>query len=167
MDEDINAIMEQLDQGIDINQETVKGLHEMEVQLHAISAIAAHFMQEGEWVEVLTDVSELIWDMLVALKMQEDGELHLIAEEQAAKKLGRNWTLKHRARIKDEILEETKHEKRIIQIITDYMIRINKLFDENQEEFHEDPEIHELCQRLHRLFNFYLQLFKKELTRLI
>ena len=103
MDEDIKAIVERLERGININRETVEGLHEMEVQLHAVSAIGAHFMQEGEWVEFLTDVSELIWDLLVALKMEEDGELHLIAEGQAAKKLARRWTLKHIARIKEEI----------------------------------------------------------------
>ena len=166
MNEDINAIMETLEEGIDIERETVKGLHEMEVRLHQVSAIANLLMEEEHFVDFLFDLGEVIDELLIKLKMAEDGELHLVAEGQAAKRLGRKWTLKHRARIKEEILEETEHEKRIIEIITDYMKRINKLFDENKEEFYEDEEIHAMCQKLHKLFGFYLELFKKELNRL-
>jgi hypothetical protein len=166
MNDDIVEIVAELEVGIDVGKETVIGLHEMETKLHAISAISAQFMDEGEFVEFLTDVSELIWDLFIDLKMKEDGELHLVAEEQAAKKLGRTWSLKHIARVKTQIREETEHEKRIIQIITEYMEKINNIFEDNKEEFHEDAQIHALCQKIHRLFAFYLKLFRNELKRL-
>ena len=166
MNETIAELMDQLHLGIDVTNNTVNGLHKMDEKFHHLSAITHLLMEEGEFVDFLFDVGEVISDMLEELRMDEAGELHLIAEEEAAEKLGVNWTLKHRARIKKLVLEETEHERRIITIIHNSMVKINSLFEENKEEFHEDPEIHALCQKFHVLFTFYLNLFQKELKRL-
>jgi hypothetical protein len=166
MDEDINAIMATLEEGIDVGKETVIGLHKMEENFHKISAITHLLMEEGEFVDFLFELGEKIGDLLNEIKLDEDGELHLVVEGEAAIRLGKAWILSHRARIKERILEENTHAKHIIGIIKKHFELINELFDENKEEFHEDPEIHALCQKLHKLFIFYLNLFAKELSKL-
>lgn len=165
---DLLETLDALEQGLDIGRETVKGLHNFRNSLLATQSIVGHLMEGGhfEVIDFFLDLGELTNDLLVKLKVEEKGEIHLLAEGEAVRKKSSKWIVRHQMIVRGKIKKETEHELRIIRIIESHMKKMKKLFDENEEEYIHIEEVGDIFRKLSRLFTFYLKLFKKELARL-
>lgn len=167
--EDLIETLKALEKGIDIERKHVKELHDFRLGILAVQSITGHIFEEHpEHAEFFIEFSGLTHDLLEDLEVVEYGEIHLLAQETAAKKRGSEWIVRHQVIIDDEIKEETNHDRRVIQLIHSFAEGIRELIDEYKDEFLEETDIQmrEVFERLERLFHFYLEIFQDELRRL-
>ncbi|MCK4590003.1 MAG: hypothetical protein KAT77_06165 [Nanoarchaeota archaeon] len=169
--EEAQEALNDLHHGIDIGQKIVTATHSLENKLLSLDLVFTHisFNYDQNIIDFFWEMQEIIEELVAFLESEERKELHIVAEEKAALKLGKKWVLKHREVVEEEIKKEILVEKEIIQKIHEVFTKIKTLIEKKQifTQHHEKAaEVKHILEKLFHFFSTYEQIFKKLIKEL-
>lgn len=186
MAEEAEQSLENLRQGIDVDKKIITSAHDFEVKLASIEILINH-LHLNYWDhddrDFFLQIPDLITELWAEIQALEKGEMHILLEEEAAQKLGKKWVIKHRKKIGEEIKEETRVDKKIIQDLHQAFVDLKQHFAQaehlftadlnqgkvkkiNAELGEKEKEFKHIIERLLQFIQAYEQIFREYLKEL-
>ncbi len=185
--EEAKEVLNDLHFGIDAVKKIATATHDFVLKLLAIDMLIMHiksnYAEHEDLHQFFMEISDELVELRDELEDLEKGEIHVVLDEEAAKKRGTSWILKHRKKVEDEIKEEVDIDKEILQKIHNVFMRLKEKFSQVDHLFSVDiekatvknvrleleeaeEEVKHILERLMGFFVTYENIFRKELERL-
>ncbi len=179
--------LDDLHLGIDAGRSVVTATHNFEQKLWGVDTLSAHSFDYDSSHEDLAAFFDGLFRELLSLREEldalEKGELHFVLEQEAAEKSGAPWLVRHRKIVNDEVKEEARIAKKLLQRVHHVFLELKAKFAEGEHMFavdlekaqvtqmklqerHAEEEIKYFIERLLAFFVAYENILRKELARL-
>ena len=185
--EEAQEVLSDLHVGIDAGKKIAIATHDFETKLLAIDMLFMHiefnYVEHEDLHQFFVEISEELVELRNELGVLEKGKIHVVLDEEAAKKIGTAWILKHRKKFKNEIKEEINIDKKILQKISLTFSSLKEKFSQVEHLFEIDVdkaivkevklelkesenEVKHIIERLIGFFITYEKIFNEELNKL-